>query len=988
MSSIHYPQRSEGALSNSLDRDNAPVARAASPTGASGVARADEHGEGAAEVARARITDLFSKAPAAIAVWRGPEHIFELANPRFESLFGRKRLVGHALRNALPELEEQGLLAIFDRVYHTGEPFFTNEMVIALDRDGSGKRSNGVFSLNLEPVLEAGGVVGLMAMAIEVTEQRRARSAEVESERRFRLAADSAELGIWDFDPVSGDLDWDARCKAQLGLPPSMPVDHDAFVESLHPHDRQRVATATQRALDPSGNGEYDIEYRTLGPLDGVERWTAAKGRTLFEAGRAVRLVGTMRDITSRKSAERSLLQSARRAQLGAEVGAAMAGRSPLTEQLHRCAQAIVANLDAAVARVWTLDEPDQMLILRASSGLYTHLDGPHSRVPVGAFKIGAIARERAPHLTNDVLNDPSVGDKAWAQREGMVAFAGYPLIVEDRVVGVLAMFSRHEVGAEALHALAYVADAIAVGIERKRSDEQRIALLVREQAALAQAEADRARLQALFIQAPAVICVLRGPDHVFELANVGYQHLVGKERELIGRPIRVALPELASGDIVERLDQVYSSGEAFHGTEVRSAFGRLVEGKHEEAFFNVVFQPTFDRAGRVDGVLQISFDVTDQVNARRRAERLTQELRRSEQRYRSLLEATAQTIWINNPEGEMRGEQPGWAALTGQSYDEYQGHGWTLAIHPQDRERTVTLFEEAVRTGGVFLCEHRVRRCDGEWRYFNASSAPVHEDDGSIREWFGVHTDITEKKRVEIEREHLIVALKRSNEDLDQFAYVTSHDLKAPLRGIANLSQWVEEDLADKISAEGREQMHLLRGRVHRLEALINGILSYSRAGRFLDKAEVIDLGHLFHEVIELLAPPQNVVCAIQAGLPIIESERVPLQQVLMNLISNAIKYADRGDPRIALTCVDTGESYTFTVKDNGAGIAPEFHKRIWIIFQTLEARDKVEATGIGLSIVKKIVESRGGRVWIDSALGAGASFHFLWPKRAKASP
>ena len=365
-----------------------------------------------------------------------------------------------------------------------------------------------------------------------------------------------------------------------------------------------------------------------------------------------------------------------------------------------------------------------------------------------------------------------------------------------------------------------------------------------------------------------------------------------------------------------------------------------------------------------------------------------SQRPRKSEQRYRSLLEATAQTIWINNPEGEMRGEQPGWAALTGQSYEEYQGHGWTQAIHPQDRDRTVALFEAAVRTGGVFLCEHRVRRCDGEWRYFNASSAPVHEEDGAIHEWFGVHTDVTEKKNVEIEREQLIVALKRSNEDLDQFAYVTSHDLKAPLRGIANLSQWVEEDLAEKISAEGREQMHLLRGRVHRLEALINGILSYSRAGRLRDKAEAVDLGQLFREVIELLAPPQNVFFDLQPGLPTIITERVPLQQVCMNLISNAIKYADRGDPRILIACLDTEEGYRFTVKDNGGGIAPEFHKRIWVIFQTLEARDKVEATGIGLSIVKKIVESRGGRVWIDSSLGAGASFNFLWPKRAKASP
>jgi PAS domain S-box-containing protein len=484
------------------------------------------------------------------------------------------------------------------------------------------------------------------------------------------------------------------------------------------------------------------------------------------------------------------------------------------------------------------------------------------------------------------------------------------------------------------------------------------------------------------------VIAILRGPDHVFELANAHYRRVVGEDRHLTGKPIREAIPELAAGAIAPLLDRVYASGEPFFGTEMLSAFGRVVDGHREEAFFNLVFQPTFDGVGRVDGILQVSFDVTDQVSARRRAEGLTEQLRKSEQRYRSVIEATAKTIWITSPEGLMLGEQPGWATLTGQTYEQYQGHGWMDAIHPEDRPRTLSLWQASLSSGEVFTRVHRILRHDGEWRYFNANSAPVREEDGSIREWFGVQTDVTEKKVIEVERERLIAALKRSNEDLDQFAYVTSHDLKAPLRGIANLSQWVEEDLADKISAEGREHMRLLRGRVHRLEALINGILTYSRAGRSQDRPEVVNLGKLVREVVELLAPSKEVTVVIPEDLPTVQTERVPLQQVLLNLIGNAIKYAAKSDPRVIVTCSDEGDGYSFMIRDNGSGIAPEFHARIWIIFQTLEPRDKVEATGIGLSIVKKIVESRGGRVWIDSALGAGAAFHFYWPKRAKASP
>lgn len=232
---------------------------------------------------------------------------------------------------------------------------------------------------------------------------------------------------------------------------------------------------------------------------------------------------------------------------------------------------------------------------------------------------------------------------------------------------------------------------------------------------------------------------------------------------------------------------------------------------------------------------------------------------------------------------------------------------------------------------------------------------------------------------------QRLIGALERSNAELDQFAYVASHDLKAPLRGIANLSQWMEEDLEDRITAEGREQMRLLRGRVNRLEALIEGILSYSRAGRTREPAQPVDVDALAREVIELLAPEPPARAEIEAQLPTIEAERVPLQQVLLNLVSNALKHAGRPDPHVKIAAREHDAEWEFAVTDDGQGIAREYHDKIWGIFQTLEPRDRVEGTGIGLSVVKKIIESRGGRIWLDSEPGQGATFHFTWPKRTE---
>jgi PAS domain S-box-containing protein len=219
---------------------------------------------------------------------------------------------------------------------------------------------------------------------------------------------------------------------------------------------------------------------------------------------------------------------------------------------------------------------------------------------------------------------------------------------------------------------------------------------------------------------------------------------------------------------------------------------------------------------------------------------------------------------------------------------------------------------------------------------------------------------------------------------ELDQFAYVASHDLKAPLRGIANLAGWIQEDVGEGLGPESKEHMRLLQGRVRRMEALIDGILAYSRAGRRLGQPEPVDSGGLVREVIELLAPPGDVTIEVPARMPTVEAERVPLQQVFMNLIGNAIKFtrAGRPDAVIRVGWRDVGDALEFAVTDNGPGIAPEYHERIWGIFQTLEARDKVEGTGIGLSVVRKIVETHGGRVWVESAPGQGATFRFAWPK------
>ena len=188
--------------------------------------------------------------------------------------------------------------------------------------------------------------------------------------------------------------------------------------------------------------------------------------------GKLVGVVLVFRDITTQRRAQAEREEQHRLAELGWRVGAALASTESLSAQLRRCADAIVQHLDAAFARIWTLGEGEQVLELKASAGLYTHLDGPHARVRVGAFKIGRIAQERKPHLTNDVQNDSRVSDRDWAAREGMVAFAGYPLLVEERVVGVVALFARRPLPQVTLQALEAIADQLAVAVDRAAADD------------------------------------------------------------------------------------------------------------------------------------------------------------------------------------------------------------------------------------------------------------------------------------------------------------------------------------------------------------------------------------------------------------------------------------------------------------------------------------------------------------------------------------
>ncbi len=261
----------------------------------------------------------------------------------------------------------------------------------------------------------------------------------------------------------------------------------------------------------------------------------------------------------------------------------------------------------------------------------------------------------------------------------------------------------------------------------------------------------------------------------------------------------------------------------------------------------------------------------------------------------------------------------------------------------------------------------------------------PHHAPDDRVLGAVVLFTDLTARKDLDRRLARQAGELARSNEELEQFAYVASHDLKAPLRGIENLANWIEEDLGEALAGEARANMDLLKSRVRRLDSLLDDLLAYSRAGRATRSAEPVDTRALVAQVADLIGPPAGLAIEADASLPVLLAAAAPLTQTFHNLIGNAVKHhPEPAAGHVRVSAEPRGDMTEFVVADDGVGIPERYHERVFGMFQTLRPRDEVEGSGMGLAIVRKLVEARGGAIWLTTGLaGAGLGVHFTWPGR-----
>jgi PAS domain S-box-containing protein len=340
---------------------------------------------------------------------------------------------------------------------------------------------------------------------------------------------------------------------------------------------------------------------------------------------------------------------------------------------------------------------------------------------------------------------------------------------------------------------------------------------------------------------------------------------------------------------------------------------------------------------------------------------------------------------------------------IVGRSEAELLGTTFQAITEPADLEEDLALLAQLVN-GEIdeYTLEKRYIHKQGHHVWVNLTVALIRSvtPDGQLgipQYFLGAVKDITDRKQLELINKiqtadlyrlnNLLILVQKQlqerNQELDRFVSIAAHDLKAPLRAIANLSAWIEEDFQAQIPGENT-QLRLLRQRVKRMDALIDGLLRYSRAGKEKLEIETVNVAEILAETIDSLAPPDGFEIRIVNSMPILRTKRLLLNQVFANLISNAIKHHDRPNGRIEITVEDLGDKHLFSIADDGPGIPQgESRERIFEIFQTLNpVKDSTENTGIGLALVKKIVEGEGGKIWLDGGSIQGCRFCFTWLK------
>ncbi|TGE24707.1 PAS domain S-box protein [Hymenobacter aquaticus] len=941
-----------------------------------------------AEAQRNNLQRLFMQAPAAICILSGPELTYELVNPGYEHLFAHRQLLGQPLLEALPELAGHAIVDTLRRVYATGGTHIDQHVLVRLARTEGGPLEDFYFNYIFQARMAADGHIdGVLVFAFDVSEhvqvQRRIEQLNQELEARVQERTEQLHAALGKTERQRAQLQTQQQALRQIlgQVPASIATlngaEHrygffnDAYQNLVGGRAQlgQPVAQVLPEVAAQGFTRLLDQVYQTGQAFTGTEmplRLTdPASGQAplryidfiyqplLDEQGGSQGILAFILDVTDKVLARQraellkgEVLAATRRQAQERETFYQVFEQTPALIQLLRTPDHHIEYVNPAYQRLF----PDRRLV-----GLDLAEAIPEAEA-LGLRAVLDTVYQTGETFVGAEMPLSWAGEAGQPDRSGYFNFT-YQAYRENGQIAGISVFAYDVT-------------------------EQVLARLQRE--------AERERLQRLFMEAPAAICILAGPELVFELVNPAYQRLL-PDRPLLGRRFLEAMPELAQHSVMAVFREIYETGITHEESAILVPLTGP-DGELEDRYFNYIQQARRDEQGHIDGVLVFAFEVTEQVRARRASEASAQQLR-------LLTDALPVLIGYLDHEYKYRFANQAYEAWFDQKPEELLGRHVRAVVGEQAFENARPYIERAL-AGERLDFEARMPYRAGFTKYIRTSYIPDVRQ-GAVVGFYTLVSDVTEqveaRQRAETSAQQALALaqelhttneqLTRTNVDLDNFIYTASHDLKAPITNIEGLVEMLQREL--RPAAEEGEVAYILdlmHHSVDRFKRTIEHLTAVSRLQKEHDPPVTqVQLAAVIEDVRLDLAPLLRQTNGhfdvdVRNCPPLLFSEK-NLRSVVYNLLSNALKYhhPDR-PPRIRVRTRLEEAFVVLEVHDNGLGINLRQQEQVFAMFQRLHTH--VEGSGIGLYMVRRMLENVGGRITLASELGVGSTFSAYFPR------